>query len=196
MASKDKPPRLKATTPQGYHTSGVHAVAFSPDSKHLATGSWDSTVRVWQSDSAEPVARSEKITEDDEAYTHTSSHAAVTEESATEGVNLVVLKGHGTRVVSVAYAPLQGRSKRDPRIIATASCDGTVKTWKAETGDLLHTYRVHTEQPHWNEFPTVVFSPHGSTFATNGDNGSVLVFSLQLDDTGCKVDRAAQAVEQ
>ena len=179
-AGKDRLPRLRATTKTG-HTAGVHAVAFSPDCKHLATGSWDSTVRLWHSHSGEPVERNE----DDEAHGTSGDGSA----------DLVVLKGHDMRVVSVAYAPVQKPSKQDPRIIATASCDGTVKTWEAETGDLLHTYRVHTEKPHMYEFPTVVFAPDGSTFATNGDHGSVVVFSLALDGDGSQVDRAVQAEE-
>jgi WD40 repeat protein len=30
------------------HTEQVAAVAFSPDSRHLLTGSWDDDLRVWE----------------------------------------------------------------------------------------------------------------------------------------------------
>jgi COMPASS component SWD3 len=32
------------------HTADVWGVAFSPNGKRLATGSWDKTVKVWQLD--------------------------------------------------------------------------------------------------------------------------------------------------
>ena len=170
-AGKDQPPKCTATTKTGYHTAGVHTVAFSPDSTRLVTGSWDSTARVWDAKSGAPVLRKEDG--------HTNSSADVDDTGTRDEADLVVLKGHDMRVVSVAYAPA---------IIATASCDGTVKTWEAETGDLLHTYRSHTEKPHKDEFPTVVFAPDSSTFATNSDNGSVKVFSLTQERTNKGVE--------
>ncbi|MCS6861987.1 MAG: hypothetical protein NZT92_16900, partial [Abditibacteriales bacterium] len=30
------------------HTGGVSSVAFSPDGQHLASGSWDGTIRIWR----------------------------------------------------------------------------------------------------------------------------------------------------
>lgn len=38
------------------HTAPVQAVAFSPDSRHLATASWDKTVRIWEVTTRQPIA--------------------------------------------------------------------------------------------------------------------------------------------
>lgn len=48
------------------HTDGVNSVAFSPDGGTLATGSWDSTVLLWQLTDAmpEPEKRPEDINGD------------------------------------------------------------------------------------------------------------------------------------
>lgn len=205
----DRPPDKKAVTGAG-HTQGVHTVAFSPDSRHLATGSWDSTVRVWDSQTGEPVRRQDGKQAERRKKTKAAAEAKGVALSSTSthtdiDAEHIVMKGHDMRVVSVAYAPPQRRvlasdkeakkhesqdDEEDRKIIATASCDGTVKTWEAETGDLLHTYRAHTDTPHKDEFPTVVFSPDGSSFATNGDKGAVLVYSMQED----RADQAVQCI--
>lgn len=184
-AEKDRPPVRMAFTEKGHHTAGVHTVAFSPDSTRLVTGSWDFTARVWDAKSGAPALR-----EDNLGSGHTNSSADAKDTGKRGEADLVVLKGHDMRVVSVAYAPprCEGDPSSAPAIIATASCDGTVKTWEAETGDLLHTYRTHTEKPHKDEFPTVVFAPDSSTFAANSDNGSVKVFSLTSERTNKGVE--------
>ena len=37
------------------HTGGVNSVAFSWDSKHIVSGSWDKTIRVWDAETGEVV---------------------------------------------------------------------------------------------------------------------------------------------
>jgi WD40 repeat protein len=37
------------------HISGVSSVAFSQDSKRVASGSWDQTIRVWDAETGEVV---------------------------------------------------------------------------------------------------------------------------------------------
>jgi WD40 repeat protein len=71
------------------------------------------------------------------------------------------LEGHKDTVTSVAYSP-------DGKTFATASVDGTVKLWDANT-------RLEVASPKWGAQPvtsvtSVAFSPDGRTLAIAGDN--------------------------
>jgi len=64
-------------------------------------------------------------------------------------MNLAVLKGHTAWVTSVAFSP-------DGAVIASGSCDDTVRTWDVKTGKTLKVFEGHTYN-----VKSVAFSPEG-----------------------------------
>lgn len=61
----------------------------------------------------------------------------------------------------------------DGRLFATAGGDTQVRLWDAATGQLLHTFRDHS-QPVWS----VAFSPNGLLLASSGADGKARVWDI------------------
>ena len=178
------------STPLTGHTSTIDAVAFSPDGHTLATGSFDSTVRLWNvSDPAHPTPLGPPLTG------HTKSVNAVTfspdgHTLATGSFDSTVrlwnvsdpahptplgppLTGHTSSVYVVAFSP-------DGHILASGSGDQTVRlrnvTDPAHPGPLGPPLAGHT-----NTVNTVAFSPDGHTLASGSDDHTVRLWNIPYE---------------
>jgi WD40 repeat protein len=149
------------------HTHGIHAVAFSPDGRRLASGSWDCMVKLWEVATGKELLtlRGHQGGIAGVAFSRDGKHLA-----SADGVHLVklwdpatgklrfTLKGHADRVSGVAFSP-------DGRHLASASWDGRVKVWEVATGKELLTLQAHRTHVHG-----VAFSPDGRHLASaDGD---------------------------
>ncbi len=152
--------QLKATL-EG-HTKVVWSVAFSPDGKTLASGSWDQTVRLWDVDTEQLL---HTLTE------HTNEVVSVafsTDDTLASGdwdgtIRLWnphtgklkrTLTDHRGGITSVAFSP-------DDSILASGSADQTIRLWNPHTGKLLHTFTEHTDR-----VESVAFSSDGTILAS------------------------------
>ncbi len=115
------------------HSSGVRSVAYSPDGRYLASGSWDKTIKVW-----EVVTGTELRTLAGYSgwvwsvvyspygrYLASGSHQTIKIWQVATGKVLRTLTGHSDWVKSVAYSP-------DGRYLASGSGDKTIKTVQEE----------------------------------------------------------------
>ncbi|MCA9218321.1 MAG: hypothetical protein KDB27_34870, partial [Planctomycetales bacterium] len=158
----------------GQHQGNVNMALFSPDGKHVLTCSDDRTALLWNAETGEPTG-----------ITLTGHGAAVTSAAfSLDGSRIVTAsrdqcarvwnsqtgelimhlhdpslpnqQSHELGVLCVTYF-----HSSDGDFVATGGEDGTVKIWKAETGELLKRLDAHTAR-----VTSVNASPDGSRLAT------------------------------
>jgi WD40 repeat protein len=126
---------LQASQGQAGRTQIAEAVAFAPDGKSLVTGSWDTTLRLWETASGKllrdlaghnaPV-QSAAISPDGKTLASGDAEGQVMLFNCATGERLAVLKAHTDRCFGLAFSP-------NGKHLATAGWDRVVKIWDLET---------------------------------------------------------------
>ncbi|KAL6910995.1 hypothetical protein GGI43DRAFT_33046 [Trichoderma evansii] len=160
------------------HSGGVTAIAFSPDSKTLASASGDETLQLWDATTGVPQQTLEGLSgrvtaiafsPDGKTLASASGDETLQLWDATTGVLQQTLEGHSS---AIAFSP-------DSKTLASASRDATV-LWDAATGALQQTLKGHRD---W--VSAIAFSPDGKTLA-----------SASRDETVRLWDAATGALQQ
>ncbi|KAG1654637.1 hypothetical protein FOA52_009193 [Chlamydomonas sp. UWO 241] len=157
------------------HSNSVTTLAFSPDGKTLATGSDDSTARLWDvatgKERAVLTGHSESVNtlafspDGKTLATGSSDHTARLWDVAT-GKERAVLTGHSYSVMPLAFSP-------DGKTLATGSRDETARLWEVATGKERAVLTGHS-----NWVTTLAFSPDGKTLATGSNDKTARLWDV------------------
>lgn len=137
-------------------TNSVECVAFSPDGKRIASGCWDSTIKIWdaQTGQRQITLKGHKNRVHSLSFSHDGKRIVtgggdklVRVWDAQDGTEIFMIGPNSDEVTVVAFSP------DDTRIAAT-STEQEIRIWDAKTGKLSQTLGPFPNQIFaWSWFP-------------------------------------------
>jgi WD40 repeat protein/serine/threonine protein kinase len=168
------------------HSMPVRSVAYSPDGTRIATGSDDSTIKLWDADNGQEICTLSPnqgrvfevvFSPDGKRIASAGSDNTIKIQDVQSGNIVATLKGHDNYIKAVAFS-------RDGKQLVSIGFDATVKRWNADTWQEVSTFRIG------ESVVDVAFSPDGTRIVSCMNHG----IHLWDATTGQELSRRDNAV--
>lgn len=170
----DEPPKTLAKS-LGTMRHQVLCLAFSTDGMLLASGAWDSNVRLWD-------LKTNKLLRTLTGHKSEVLSVAFSPDGKTlatcskEDVRLWNIEGGHNRSIINHFAILDVAFSPDGKTLASGNDDNTVSLWDKKSAKRINTLIGHKER-----VSNVVFSPHDETLASM-DKNNVLLWNVRTGE--------------
>jgi len=170
----------KTVTPENFaqHSDAVWAVTFSPDGQTIASGSQDTTLKLWDIKSRN---ETKSLVGDFSPIYAVDFNSDATEISSGSGLWRIL---EWNLTTGKAYPPLEHLAtiwsvdvSPDNQKVASASADKTAKIWDRKTGAILQNLTDHQDQVY-----TVVFSPDGQLLVTASQDKTIKIWKVETGE--------------
>jgi len=174
-ASRDDESRPRLVVNVG-HTTAVTSIAFSPDGRTLASGSWDHTIKLWEVATGREIKTlsghtnwvcSVAFSPDGRTLASGSWDRTIKLWEVATGREIATLGGDGDFVLSVAFSP-------DGRTLASGGWYHTIKLWEVATGTRIRPPLTG----HTSWVTSIAFSPDGRTLATGSGDKTIKLWEV------------------
>jgi WD40 repeat protein len=163
------------------HTGSVTSLAFTPDGKILASGSYDKTIKLWDVMTEKEIrtlpghsasVMSVSISKDGKIVASGSVYGEIILWDISTGEKIKTLKGHSYSVNSLAFSP-------DGKTLASGSMDMTIKLWNVTTG-----MKILALTGHLSSIKSVCFNSDGKILASGSSDRTIKLWDIE---TGKKI---------
>ncbi|MEM7538654.1 MAG: hypothetical protein AAF639_41185, partial [Chloroflexota bacterium] len=171
------------------HTDSVNAVVFSPDGKHVVSGSSDHTVRIWNTEQEEQIAQFGEHEGVVNAVSFSPEEMKIVSASDDKTVRIWdIHKNRQIRAFTKHTAPVNSATfSPDGTQIVSVSKDKTMRIWDSTTGDeesQLQIQGVHTAS----------FSPDGQYIVYEGADHFLRIWDIDSQQHVVDIHGHADAI--
>jgi WD40 repeat protein/transcriptional regulator with XRE-family HTH domain len=161
---------------QGHGGSRILAVAFSPDSRTVLTGSTDHTLKLWEVETGNCLHTFVGHTDGVRSVTFSPDGKTIASGSIDRTIKLwqmdsgdcwQTLIGHQRMIQALAFSP-------DGSMLTSASLDCTLRVWQVESAQCTQVLKGHTK-PVWS----LAYRLDGKTIISGGDDHAIKFWDIK-----------------